>query len=261
MSSAAEQTIHEVDFCGQVAAAVAILRLQDPTFPFAEARLEGFGAGAAKRRRKDLRFFEPGGKLALCGEVKLPGTAEGRSPYDDALVWDAYQKADNAGAQYFFTWNVNTFVLWDRSQWNKPLLERRVREWKLGLTLASPEDVARRENLDFVRTRFLPDLLRDLADIYTGRRRDWMMPADDIFIRSLESHLDWPVQLATAYLIDRADRNKTFDAKVQQWLADQDWIFVRNDPDQWRAALNNMAKTLPLLRACEVLRCAYAEST
>ncbi len=119
MSSTVEQTIHEVDFCGQVATAVAAMHAQDPTFPFAEARLEGFGTGAAKRKRKDLRFFEPGGKLALsvrrktvawapsaafssvprglmrpdgdlrggllCGEVKLPGTAEGRSPYDDAV--------------------------------------------------------------------------------------------------------------------------------------------------------------------------------
>ncbi len=242
--NAVEQSIHEVDFCGQVATAVAAMHAEDPTFPFANARLEGFGIGAAKRKRKDLRFFEPGGKLALCGEVKLPGTPEGRSPYDDAVYQDAAQKADNAAVRFFFTWNVNVFVLWDRSQWDKPILERRVREWKLGLTLAGPEDVARAENLEFIRTRFLPDLLRDLGDIYTGRRRDWTMPADDIFVRSLESHLDWPVQLATAYLIDRTERSRPFDAKVQQWLADQDWIFVRNDADQWRDALTNMAKTL-----------------
>ncbi len=244
MSGTVERTIHEVDFCGQVATAVAAMHAQDPNFPFAEARLEGFGTGAARRRRMDLRFFEPGGRLALCGEVKLPGTPEGRSPYDDAVYRDAAQKADSAAVRFFFTWNVNVFVLWDRAQWDKPILERRVREWKLGRTLTSPEDVARPENLEFIRTRFLPDLLRDLADIYTGRRRDWTMPADDIFIRSLESHLDWPVQLATAYLIDRTDRNRTFDARVQQWLADQDWIFIRNDPDEWRAVLNNMAKTL-----------------
>jgi hypothetical protein len=168
MSGAVEQSIHEVDFCGQVATAVAAMHAQDPSFPFAEARLEGFGTGAAKRKRKDLRFFEPGGKLALCGEVKLPGTPEGRSPYDDAVYQDAAQKADNAAVRFFFTWNVNVFVLWDRSQWDKPILERRVREWKLGLTLTSPEDVARPENLEFIRTRFLPDLLRDLADIYSA---------------------------------------------------------------------------------------------
>lgn len=245
MEGTPEKSIHEVDFCGQVASAANLLFAQDPAAsPFAEARVEGFGTGAAKRKRKDLRFFEPSGKLALCGEVKLPGTPEGRSPYDDAVYQDAAQKADNAAVRFFFTWNVNVFVLWDRSQWDKPILERRVREWKLGLTLASPEDVARPENLASILSRFLPDLLSDLADIYTGRRRDWTMPADDIFIRSLESHLDWPVQLATAYLIDRTDRNKTFDAKVQQWLAHQGWIPVRNDLDEWRATLNNMAKTL-----------------
>ncbi|MBE7458687.1 MAG: hypothetical protein HS102_19065 [Planctomycetia bacterium] len=141
----------------------------DPAaFPFGEARVEGFGTGAVRRKRKDLRIFEPaasGGRLALCGEVKLPGTPEGRSAFDDRLYQDAAQKADNAGVRFFFTWNVNEFVLWDRSQWEKPPLERRVRAWKLGLTLASPEDVARPENLDFIRTRFLPDLLRDLIDI------------------------------------------------------------------------------------------------
>ncbi|MCG3131155.1 MAG: hypothetical protein FLDDKLPJ_01931 [Phycisphaerae bacterium] len=173
--STAEQSIHEVDFCGQIASAANVLFAQDPAvFPFGEARVEGFGTGAVRRKRKDLRIFErpaeavagsAGGRLALCGEVKLPGTPEGRSAFDDRLYQDAAQKADNAGVRFFFTWNVNEFVLWDRSQWEKPPLERRVRAWKLGLTLASPEDVARPENLDFIRTRFLPDLLRDLADI------------------------------------------------------------------------------------------------
>ncbi len=240
-----EQSIHEVDFCGQIASAANQLFAEDPAaFPFAEARLEGFGTGATKRKRKDLRFFELGGKVALCGEVKLPGTREGHSPYDDAIYLDAAQKAEDALVRFFFTWNVNLFVLWDRSQWDKPILERRVREWKLGLTLTSREEVARAENLEFIRKRFLPDLLRDLADIYTGRRPDWTMPPDDIFIRSLESHLDWPVQLTTDYLIRRTEREKAFDAKVQQWLVAQDWNIVRNDPDQWRDALNNMAKTL-----------------
>ncbi len=245
MSPVAESRIHEVDFCAQIASEANTLFAQDPAaYPFAEARVEGFGTGPAKRKRKDLRFFEPNGKLALCGEVKLPGTPEGQSPYDEKLLRDAHQKADNAGVQYFFTWNVNVFALWDRSRWDIPLLEQRVGEWRLGLTLASPEEVARPENLRFIRQRFLPDLLRDLADVVTGRRRDWFMLPDDIFIRSLESHLDWPVQLLTAYLIDRTDRNKRFDGNVQRWLADQDWSYVRDVPQEWNNALNNMAKTL-----------------
>ncbi len=68
-------TMHEVDFCGQIASTVNTLVSINPrSFPFKEARLEGFGTGRGQRKRKDLRFFDQDGKLILCGEVKLPGT-------------------------------------------------------------------------------------------------------------------------------------------------------------------------------------------
>lgn len=245
MAKVVAETINEVDFCAQVTSAANSAFEKNPeSFPFSEARVEGYGTGSAKRKRKDLRFFGQNGRLVLCGEVKLPGTKEGRSPYDEGLIRDASHKAEDAGVQFFFTWNVNGFVLWDRGQWDRPLLERRVKEWRLGRTLKNAEEVARPHNLQFILDGFLPDLLRDLADIVSGRRRDWFMPPDDIFIRSLESHLDWPVQLTTSYLIEQCEKNKAFDAKVQSWLAKQDWVFVRRDPDEWESALTNMAKTL-----------------
>lgn len=76
-------SIHEVDFCGQIASSVNILVRQNLKLsPIHEARVEGLGQGDAARKRKDLRFFDQNGKLILCGEVKLPGTLEGRSPFD-----------------------------------------------------------------------------------------------------------------------------------------------------------------------------------
>lgn len=237
-------TIHEVDFCAQVASTVNSLVAGNPEiFPFHEARVEGFGIGADRRKRKDLRFFDRSGKLVLCGEVKLPGTLEGRSPYDAKLCADAEAKANNANIRFFFTWNVNTFVLWDRSLWDQPLLNRRIWEWRLGRTLSNPEDVASEDNLDFIKTQFLPDLLRDLADFLSERRRDWL-PPDDIFIRSLESHLDWPVQLASAYILEQSEKNKPFDVKAQKWMKDNDWTFIRTPHEEWAKAVNNMAKTL-----------------
>jgi methylase of polypeptide subunit release factors len=236
-------TINEVDFCGQVASTVNSIVNQNPNiFPFREARIEGYGTGASRRKRKDLRFYNNNGKLVICGEVKLPGTPEGRTPYDEKLCQDAEAKASDAGIQYFFTWNVNTFVLWDRSLWDRPLLDRRVWQRQLARNLAGPEDVAREDNLTFIKTHFLPDLLRDLADILTGRRREWL-PPDDIFIRSLESHLDWPVQLASAYILEHS-KNKSFDLRVQQWMSDQDWTFVRTPHEEWCKVVDNMAKTL-----------------
>jgi len=242
---AVPRPIHEVDFCAQVASAANLIVSQNPAaFPFREARVEGFGTGPARRKRKDLRFFDDAGKMVLCGEVKLPGTPEGRTPYDSQLCADAEAKAGNAGIRYFFTWNVNTFVLWDRSLWGRPLLSRNVWERRLPRTFSTVDEVGREENLEFIKTHFLPDLFRDLAEILSGRRRDWSMPPDDIFIRSLESHLDWPVQLARAYILEHASRTRAFDQQVQGWLAAQDRTFVRSVPEEWSKAVDNMAKTL-----------------
>jgi methylase of polypeptide subunit release factors len=237
--------IHEADFCSQIASQVnQLVQAGEPISPISEGRVEGFGTGTERLKRKDLRFFNTHGKLILCGEVKLPGTAEGRSPYDAKLCRDAEQKAENANIQFFFTWNVNRFVLWDRSLWDRPFFERRVREWQLERTLSSPEDVAVEDNLKFIKSRFLPNLLRDVADIISERREDWSFPPDDIFIRSLESHLEWPVQLLGSYILEQSDRSKAFGARVEQWMLEHDWIFVRSQPESWIKAVDNMAKTL-----------------
>lgn len=179
--------------------------------------------------------------------MKLPGTPEGRSPYAEELVRDAHQKADNAGVQYFFTWNVNLFVLWDRKKWDVPLLERRVREWKLGLDLDSAEDAGRADVLGHIQRRFLPDLFVDLADICTGRKPDWAMPPDDIFLRSMESHLEWPIALTKSWLAAQCDKSKSFDSKLQEWMAEQDWTFVRHDHQEWHGALHRAASSLAYL--------------
>lgn len=247
MTPIASTRIHEADFCAEVASYSNAIFASHPQFPFKSARIEGFGRGTEKAKRKDLRFYDGSGGLVLCGEVKLPGTREGMSPYAEELVRDAHEKADNAGVQFFFTWNVNLFVLWDRKKWNVPLLDRRVREWKFGMNLASPADAGREDVLRAIETDFLPNLLTDLADICSGRLPDWAMPPDDIFIRSMESHLEWPIALARSWLMEQANKSKSFDSKLQEWMAGQDWTFVRNDPEEWFAALHRAASSLAYL--------------
>ena len=247
MSPTTSSRIHEADFCAAVASYSNVIFSGHHEYPFKSARIEGFGRGADKAKRKDLRIEDNSGRLILCGEVKLPGTPEGRSPYADELVRDAHQKADNAGVQYFFTWNVNLFVLWDRKKWDVPLLERRVREWKLGLDLDSSEDAGRPDVLAHIQRRFLPELFADLAEICTGRKPDWAMPPDDIFIRSMESHLEWPIALTKSWLAEQAEKRKPFDSKLQEWMAEQDWTFVRHDNQEWYAALHRAASSLAYL--------------
>src|ERR1041385_1083069 len=132
---------HEVTFCSRVAGWLNALFAEHPEWPFRRAEIEE--SKAIKRKRSDARIYGDGKKLILAGEVKLPGTVEGRTPYNSALVEDSAQKADNAGAEFFFTWNVNLLVLFDRKKWHLPLMERRVQDFELGLTLGHREAVGR----------------------------------------------------------------------------------------------------------------------
>jgi hypothetical protein len=245
--------IHELDFCAEVAKAAQQIFASKPASPFADARIEGFATGRLGRQRKDLRFLDQEGRVILTGEVKLPGTPEGRSPYDAKLIRDAQQKADDANIQYFFTWNVNSFVLWDRYKQYVPLLERRIREWPSQRYFRSPEEVGRRENLDYISREFLPGILSEVGNICIGRVPNWGMPPDDIFIRSLESHLAWPTDLTRAYIQAEAEVSTSFDARLQEWMAAQNWYVVRRSPEQWAEVLDRAAQTLVYVLANRVI--------
>lgn len=253
MSERRSTRIHEVDFCAEVAKAAKEILASQPASPFADARIEGFGSRSFARQRKDLRFLDPDGRVVLTGEVKLPGTPEGRSAYDAKLIQDAQQKADNADVQYFFTWNVNSFVLWDRYKQHVPLLERRVREWQSERYFRDSGDVGRQESLNYVYHQFLPRLLLEIGEICAGRVTNWEMPPDDIFIRSLESHLAWPADLARAHMQREAEVSAAFDSRLQEWMAAQNWYVVRRSPDQWGQALDRAARTLVYVLANRVV--------
>jgi len=95
---------NEVAFCGEVKSWAEALFSSRSDWPFSHAKIEQYGTG--NNKRSDLRIFRRGyGTPVLAGEVKLPGTAEGRSPYAPDLMQDAFNKADNIQAPYFFTWN------------------------------------------------------------------------------------------------------------------------------------------------------------
>lgn len=237
-------SINEVDFCGVIASAAnQVFALTRDSTPFVQARIEGYGSTRGRTKRKDLRFYDEHGRVRLTGEVKMPG---GPGAFDSEVVADASAKADDAGCQFFFTWDVNTFALWDRSRWQEPLLDRRVKTWPLRLNLASAEEVGRDETLAHITGRFLPDLLRELADIVSGRNQQWALPPDDVFLRSLESHLDWPVLLLRKYLHARCEREKGrgFDLKIQRWMVEQERVFTRERPEEWRDALDAAARTI-----------------
>ncbi len=164
--------------------------------------------------------------------------------FNSLLIQDSAQKADNMGAEFFFTWNVNQFVLFDRKKWHLPILERRVKDYPLGLDLDKPEDVDRAEVESRIK-HFLAEFFGELAAILAGQQPEWGMRLDEWFIRAFESHIAWPVRLTASFLWAKADSNKAFDHQLQDWLGrEQGWLFTRNDPQQWRDILDRAARTL-----------------
>jgi hypothetical protein len=232
---------HEVTFCGRVKSWADSFFKEHPDLPFKRVDMEE--TLKKTRKRSDLRVYDKANKLVLAGEVKLPGTFEGRDPYHNALVEDAYHKADQAQAQFFFTWNVNKLVLFDRSLWDKSLYEKRIQEYDLQLNLQTPDDVAR-PGVEARVQAFIGEFFTEFAEIVSGVKPDWGMAPDEYFIRAFESHISWPVKLTSEFLFSKAESDKGFDAQLQEWMArEQGWLVIRT-PEGWRQLVDRAARTV-----------------
>lgn len=235
---------HEVSFCADVKSWADALFAQHPEWPFAEAHIEEYSVGSQKLQ--DLRILARGRKSPiLTGEAKMPGTPEGRTPYNPDLMQDAFQKADNIQADYFFTWNVNKFVLFDRSLYKRPMIQRRVREWDLGLGLSNSADCVRPEVQAYIRDSFLPQFFEEFAQIVGGAVIEWGMPPDEVFLRSLEDHLGWPVTGTRDYLAVRFEEDKSFASRLQSWMtSEMQWTLDLDDLESRRDAFERAARML-----------------
>ena len=79
---------HEVTFCSRVSKWADSIFAANPALPFRRTEIEQ--SKGIHRKRSDLRVYDAKQGLVLAGEVKLPGTPEGRNAYNSALVEDAY---------------------------------------------------------------------------------------------------------------------------------------------------------------------------
>ena len=250
---------HEVAFCADIAKWAEKIFEEDHDLPFGSSDIESFGRGSQKRQ--DLRFYarQQGGqgKLALCGEVKLPGTPQGRSPFDLALMQDAFNKATAENCRYFFTWNVEHLALFDRSLWDaESMHERCVGQWTLGLELNKPTDVTRELVNQKLRAEFLPKFFADFGEIYQGVKPNLGQQPSEFYVAVLESHLAGPmgpVRELRDYLEVEANGNKIFDAQLRQWMIEQQWNFDRTDPESWREIIDRAARSMSYVLSNRIL--------
>lgn len=252
---------HETAFCAEVSKWADRLFETNLNLPFGSSDIESFGRGSQKRQ--DFRVYERKadqrrGKLALCGEVKLPGTPQGRSPFDMALMQDAFNKATAEACRYFFTWNVEHLALFDRSRWDAPSMhERCIGEWRLGLELNKPGDVTRPEVIGKLKDEFLPKFFYDFADLWSGRRADLGQRPSDFYVTVLESHLSGPmgpVRELRDHLAAESERNRSFDVRLRTWMvSEQQWNFDRTDPNSWREAIDRAARSMAYVLSNRIL--------
>lgn len=211
-----------------------------PELPFSKAKVEV--RGARTRQRRDLTVFDRGGKVVLTGEMKMPDSPDGRSPFQESLVMDAHGKADNIGAEYFFTWNVNRCVLWKTFKPGTSIIDRHIQDWPvIAPPIRDAEDIEHPRVRDKIQ-QFLGTLLDRSAAYISGAELMPTMSLDEKFLRVWEAALEQPVALtlramSRLYLIDAP-----FTKQLDKWMRDEQGWVVSKDEAVLRDNLERAAK-------------------
>ncbi|MCX6030572.1 MAG: N-6 DNA methylase [Chloroflexi bacterium] len=250
--------MHELTFVDHVTNWINAILARRLDLPFREATIEESGKGSRKRR--DLTLYGKDGKLALTGEIKLPDKPDGLTPYNEMVVMDAHQKANDEGVKHFFTWNVNRLVLWQTFEPGVPLIQRdqlkfdviQVHDSKL-LTLGV--------NQAKIQT-FLETFLTTFADIYRGLRVLPVKPLDERFIDMLDTALDSIAFHTLDALTKRYGDDTAFRGEMTAWMVNKmGWTLAEDTlfADLERAAKTSCYRLVNKLMFYSALRRRYSD--
>lgn len=211
-----------------------------PELPFSKAKVEV--RGTRTRQRRDLTILDRAGKVVLTGEMKMPDSPDGRSPFQESLVMNAHEKADNVGTEYFFTWNVNRCVLWKTFKPGTSIIDRHIQDWPvIAPPIREAEDVEHPRVQDKVK-QFLETLLDRSAAYISGAELMPTMSLDEKFLRVWEAALEQPVVLTLRALSDRYLTDAAFTKELDKWMRDEQGWVVSKDEAVVRDNLDRAAK-------------------
>jgi len=229
--------MNEWEFTAEVASWINETLARNPSLPFSKAKCEQVGEGSRKRR--DLTLLDKDQRIVLTGEVKLPYRQDGGSPYNASVVRDARTKARRAKASFFFTWNVNEFVLWETEASKISWQEEKYRSWEV-------TSIHREGHLELPMTAhsirdWLPTFLSEFAQIIRGTTVIGIKSPDEKFIEALESLLHMPILLCLEEL-DMLYKKPGFKVELDKWMReDQGWI-IYDDLEGIRDNLERASK-------------------
>lgn len=213
-------------------------------------------------RRLDLVIFHrhEDDVPLVTGELKLPWSAEGRTPYNSTERDNAHGKATRVGSLYFVTWNITRAVVWKTDDPGVPLDRRVVYDNEMvSVPLRRADDLGR----DDVRRELAQGIERLVAflhSIVTGPPAPKFLPLDEIFIATVEAALDFPIKATVDAVNAEATSSAKFKRQLEAWMRDeQGWIVSQTTHDDNVANAARFSCYVLLNRLCfyNVLRRRY----
>jgi methylase of polypeptide subunit release factors len=229
---------NEWEFTSEVSSWVNGILEKNPSWVLDSCRAERTEDTSEKRR--DLTLFGEDGEILVTGEVKLPYQNLGASPYNARVVRDARAKAESAGADYFFTWNVNQCVLWETETASVTFQDSSYKSWYV-------TDVQRPTNFSNPRViediqEWIPALLRDISQAVAGNLVLGQRPPDEKFIEALESSLELPIKLNFEEVLEKYEEDGRFRESVNSWLREEQGRTISDDPKDIRENLEDASR-------------------
>ncbi len=229
--------MHEVQFTNRVTQWIAIILDGYPSLPFAHPDIERKKKGSQKR--SDITLENKSGRVVLAGEVKLPYQKDGQSPYNDEVVADARKKAKSYEAPYFFTWNVNEFLLWETFPNEDAPPGTCYRSWQI--TEVHTESQMENGLAERQIKSWLKLFLLGFAKILVGDSKIGSKSPDEVFIETVESYLQQPI-LDTHHAIQQLYKQQPFKKQLDGWMQTELGWTVSDDAEDIRDQLNRAAK-------------------
>jgi len=229
-------TMTEWEFTADAASTINVMLAKDPNLPFSSARCETRSGDA---KRNDLTLLDKDQQPVLTGEVKLPFQKDGGSPYNAAVVEDARSKALKTNVGYFFTWNVNEFVLWEVMPGKRSWKDHNYKSWQV--TSVHMPGHMRLSMTQKAVSDWLAGFLQEFAQILRGLVQLGQKAPDEKFIDALEAALRIPILLSLSELDEHYTKSH-LRAQLDRWMRDDQGWTILDDQEGIRDNLERASK-------------------
>lgn len=166
---------------------------------------------------------------------------EAKPPYFDVFDYEnlkkpAHEKAVKRKAKYFVITNFKEFIWYSTENVNKMLPEEQQIIEKYHLC-----EIENLDDIEHVRfkepiKREITKFLKDLYEVYTGKKPEPKLPVDEYLIFRLQQKIKILSKYYKEIIRDEAHKDENFAKKLANWFYEQGWEFTFQYNDFEKAA-------------------------